>query len=82
MSQPPGRIRTTPGSIDMPGLLALSPAGLVNGTAATAAVSTFIFNAATHVLSWDEDGTGGIAAIDGAVLQGVTSLTAANFELM
>ena len=55
---------------------------LVNGTAATQAVSTFIFNAATQVLSWDEDGTGGIAAIDVAMLQGVTALTAANFDLL
>ena len=55
---------------------------LVNGTAATQAVSTFIFNAATQVLSWDEDGTGGIGAIDVALLQGVTSLTAANFDLL
>ncbi len=55
---------------------------LVNGTAATQAVSTFIFNAATQVLSWDEDGTGGIGAIDVAFLQGVTALTAANFDLL
>ena len=55
---------------------------LVNGTAATQALSTFIFNAATHVLSWDEDGTGAIAAIDVATLVGVTALTAANFDLL
>ena len=55
---------------------------LVNGTAATQAVSTFIFNAATHVLSWDEDGTGAISAVDVATLTGVTALTAANFDLL
>ena len=55
---------------------------LVNGTAATQALSTFIFNAASHVLSWDEDGTGAIAAVDIATLTGVTALTAANFDLL
>lgn len=55
---------------------------LVNGTAATQAVSTFIFNAATQVLSWDEDGTGAIGAVDVATLLGVTALSAANFDLL
>lgn len=54
---------------------------LVNGTAATAAVSTFIFNAATDVLSWDADGTGAGAAFDIVTLNGVAALTAANFVL-
>ncbi|MBI1172151.1 hypothetical protein GC209_12180 [bacterium] len=54
---------------------------LVNGTAATAAEDTFLFDSATHMLSWDPDGTGAQAAIDIAVLDGVTALTAANFEL-
>jgi Ca2+-binding RTX toxin-like protein len=55
---------------------------LVNGTHANQAVATFIFNAATHVLSFDQDGTGAGAAIDVAVLNGVTALTAANFDLI
>jgi serralysin len=54
---------------------------LVNGTAATAAVSTFIFDAATDTLYWDEDGTGAGARIAVAVLQGVNSLSAENFDL-
>jgi serralysin len=54
---------------------------LVNGTAATQAKSTFIFDAATDKLYWDEDGTGAGARIAVAVLQGVNSLSAANFDL-
>lgn len=54
---------------------------LVNGTVATAAVDTFLFNPATHVLSWDPDGTGTQAAISIATLTGVNSLLAANFDL-
>lgn len=54
---------------------------LVNGTAATAAVDTFLFNPTTHLLSWDPDGTGAQAAISIATLTGVSSLTAANFDL-
>ncbi len=52
---------------------------LVNGSAATAAVGTFIFDAGT--LYWDEDGTGGIGRIKIVELQGVAALTAANFDL-
>lgn len=54
---------------------------LVNGTAATEAVGTFVFDATTSTLYWDEDGTGGTAQVKIAVLTGVTSLTAANFDL-
>ena len=54
---------------------------LVNGTAATQAVSTFIFDTATDKLYWDADGTGGGARLTVAVLQGVNSLSAANFDL-
>ena len=54
---------------------------LVNGSAASAAVDTFIFNPTSHLLSWDPDGTGSQAAISIAVLSGVASLTAANFDL-
>ena len=54
---------------------------LVNGTAATEAVGTFVFDASTSTLYWDEDGTGGAAQIKIAVLTGVTALSAANFDL-
>lgn len=54
---------------------------LVNGTAATAAVSTFIYSVANHMLSWDADGTGAQAAIQVATLNNVGTLSAANFDL-
>lgn len=54
---------------------------LVNGTAATEAVGTFIFDGSTSTLYWDEDGTGGVARVKIAVLTGVTTLTDANFDL-
>lgn len=54
---------------------------LVNGTAATAAFGQFIFNATTHVLSWDADGTGSGAAVVVVRLQNVNALSAANFDL-
>jgi Ca2+-binding RTX toxin-like protein len=55
---------------------------LVIGQAATVAgVDTFVFNPLNNTLSWDPDGAGGEAALAVALLQGVTTLTAANFEL-
>ncbi|MEO8245472.1 MAG: calcium-binding protein, partial [bacterium] len=54
---------------------------LVNGSAATSAHDTFIFNKATHMLSWDADGTGGQAAIDIVQLNGVNALFDTNFDL-
>ena len=55
---------------------------LVNGTAATGAFSTFIFNAANDTLYWDPDGTGAQARIAVSVLTNVASLSAANFDLL
>jgi serralysin len=54
---------------------------LVNGTSATSAKGTFIFNTATDILSWDKDGTGSAAAVAVVKLAGVDTLSAANFEL-
>ncbi len=54
---------------------------LVNGTAATSNVGTFIFNAANDTLYWDVDGTGSTAAVAIVVLTNVNSLSASNFEL-
>lgn len=54
---------------------------LVNGTAATSAQGTFIYNTAVKTLFWDEDGTGGAAAVAVAQLNGVASLSASNFDL-
>lgn len=54
---------------------------LVNGTAATAALGQFIFNANNHILFWDADGTGSDAAVVVARLQNINALSAANFEL-
>ena len=54
---------------------------LVNGTAATLAAATFLYNVADHSLSWDADGTGAQAAIHIATLNNVLALNAANFDL-
>jgi Ca2+-binding RTX toxin-like protein len=48
----------------------------VTGTAATANVSQFIWNGTTSTLSWDQDGTGAMAAVDLVKLTGVSVLTA------
>ncbi len=68
-------------NINMSNMGASTTLTLVNGTAATQAVSTFIFDTATDKLYWDADGTGGGARVTVAVLQGVNSLSAANFDL-
>lgn len=53
-----------------------------NGTSAGGSgQSWFFFNDATDRLFWDADGTGGAAAVWVATLTGVTSLTAADFDL-
>lgn len=54
---------------------------LVNGTAATTAQATFIYNAANDTLYWDPDGTGATAALAVVKLTNVASLSASNFEL-
>ncbi len=54
---------------------------LVNGTAATAAVGTFIFDTATDLLYWGSDGTGAAAKVAVSRLVGVGSLAAADFDL-
>ncbi len=54
---------------------------LVNGTSATSSDDTFLFNRSNHMLSWDPDGTGSQGPIDIVVLNGVTALTEANFDL-
>lgn len=54
---------------------------LVNGAAATSAVGTFVFNAATSTLYWDSDGTGGNAMVDVVMLNGVTSLSTADIVI-
>ncbi|WP_413872261.1 hypothetical protein [Albidovulum sp.] len=54
---------------------------LVNGTAATAAVGTFIFDTATDLLYWDSDGTGAAAQVAVCKLLGVGALAAADFDI-
>lgn len=54
---------------------------VVNGTAATQNVGTFVYNAANDTLFWDQDGTGSAAAVRVAILTNVASLSVANFEL-
>ncbi len=53
----------------------------VNGAAATIAQGQFFFDAAVETLYWDSDGTGSNLAVAVVELDGVTSLTAANFNL-
>ena len=54
---------------------------LVNGTAATTAGGTFVWNTINDTLYWDRDGAGGAAQVAVARLAGVGALTAANFDL-
>lgn len=56
-------------------------ATVVNGTAATQNVGTFIYNAANDTLFWDRDGTGAAQAVKVAVLTNVASLSASDFDL-
>ena len=56
-------------------------ATLVNGTAATSAVGTFVFNTANDILYWDSDGTGGNAMVAIVRLAGVGVLSVADFDL-
>ena len=52
-----------------------------NGTSAGGSGSWFYFNTSTQQLFWDADGIGGADAIRVATLNGVTALTAADFDL-
>lgn len=54
---------------------------LVNGTVATSAIGTFLFDDVTDRLFWDSDGTGGTGPILVATLTGVSALSGSNFEL-
>jgi Ca2+-binding RTX toxin-like protein len=54
---------------------------LVNGTAATTAQATFIYNAVNDTLFWDPDGTGAAAALAIVRLTNVAALSSANFDL-
>ena len=54
----------------------------VAGTAPTAAIGQFLWNSSASTLSWDVDGTGSRAAVQIAVLKGVTTLSASNITLV
>lgn len=54
---------------------------LVNGTVATTAFGTFLFNNATDQLIWDQNGNGAGGQTVVAILTNVVALSAANFEL-
>jgi len=54
---------------------------LVNGTAATTAGGTFVWNTTTDTLFWDVDGVGGAAQVALVQLTGVGALTVDNFNL-
>ena len=63
----------------------LDPSRLVVGSAPAAQVAgqgTFLFSTTTGALLWDADGSGGAAATQVATLQGVTSLSASDFEVI
>ena len=62
----------------------LDPSQLVVGVAPTATqagIGQFLFDTVTGRLSWDVDGAGGAAPLWIATLQGVTSLSASDFEV-
>ncbi len=53
-----------------------------NQATAPAGTGQFVLNATTSLLLWDEDGSGGVAALRLAKLTGVASLTTTNFEVV
>ena len=67
---------------DMTAMGASTVLTLVNGLSARAAVSTFLWDAASQRLSWDADGTGAQAAVFVARLDGVTALDGNDFLLV
>ncbi len=50
------------------------------GSSASGASGQFIYDAATHTLYWDDDGTGGHAAIAIATFNGSPTITATDFH--
>lgn len=61
---------------------ALDPLDFTVGTAATDARHHLIYNTANGVLSYDEDGQGGVAQVQIAVLSGNPLLDAGDFQLI
>lgn len=53
-----------------------------NQATAPAGTGQFVLNATTSLLLWDEDGSGGVAALRLANLTGVASLTTTDFEVV
>ena len=65
----------------LPASGALSANEFVAGTAATAALGQFLWDASSHLLAWDSDGTGPNAPVTIATLTGVSTLTASDIHL-
>ena len=64
------------------GTLAANNVAFVAGAAATSASATILFNAATHQVLWDADGTGAGAAQLLATLVGVNTMNASDFLIV
>jgi Ca2+-binding RTX toxin-like protein len=64
------------------GTLAANGVAFVQGAAATGASATVLFNAASHQLLWDADGTGTGAAQVLATLVGVNAMSASDFMIV
>ena len=65
----------------LPASGALSANEFVAGTAATAALGQFLWDASSHLLAWDLDGTGPNAPVTIATLTGVSTLIATDIHL-
>ena len=62
---------------------ALDPSHFVQGTAATTpGTGQFVWNDVAKTLSWDEDGSGGQAAIAIATLMGTVTLGDSDFVVL
>lgn len=64
------------------GTLAANGVAFVLGSAATGAGPTLMFDAATHQVLWDGDGTGAGSAQILATLNGVTTMAASDFRII
>jgi Ca2+-binding RTX toxin-like protein len=64
------------------GTLAANGVAFVLGSAATRATASILFDAATHQVLWDADGTGAGVAQALATLTGVTTMSANDFRIV
>ena len=64
------------------GTLAANGVAFVAGTAATTAGATLLFDAASHRLMWDADGTGAGSARLLGTMSGVNAMQASDFVIV